>query len=75
MAKQLTDGEQETMEQARREYVPYYAGYEIEEKQGFRAGFIAGLSYNQVKLDKLTSMLIAAGVSEGIIKSVLQEVE
>ncbi len=51
MAKQLTDSEQEAMEQARREYMPYYAGYEIEEKQGFRGGFIAGLSYNQAKLD------------------------
>jgi len=57
MTKQLTDGERESMEQARLEYVPYYTGYEIEEKQGFRGGFVAGLSHNQAKLDKLIAFI------------------
>ena len=78
MAK-LTDSEQQELNQARTDL---FDGVNFDEfdkevmaNAVFRAAFESGLSYNQAKLDKLASMLIAAGVSEGIIKSVLQESE
>ena len=41
---------------------------------GFDAGFVAGLAYNQAKIDKLVAMLIAAGVNENLLNNVLNEI-
>ena len=50
MTKQLTDSEREALTKAK---IAYHKKDELFPSVGFDAGFIAGLSYNQAKLDKL----------------------
>ena len=75
MTKQLTDSEYQARLDAIDKFVDENntVSMNIGQRKAFCAGFASALEYNQTKLNKLISMLIAAGVSEGIIKSVLQE--
>ena len=50
MVKQLTDSEQEAMETAMNKLFRQFA-INLTDTHGFEHGFIAGLSYNQAKLD------------------------
>ena len=49
MVKQLTDSEQEELKHSYREHL--YDDPEVASYLPFEAGFVAGLSYNQAKLD------------------------
>ena len=73
MTKQLTDSEHKAFIQARYEYEESTLFSKPDTRAGFSAGFIAGLSYNQVKLDKLIVFIkaeLTMGDSE--IEEILQ---
>jgi len=70
MTKQLTDSEHQAFTQARLEYENDTLFSKPNTRAGFSAGFVAGLSHNQAKLDKLISF-IKGEVTRGEIEEIL----